>query len=192
MRSYKVLMWIGCIISVIILLASIFNCRIPFSLLNKTETESFNHIIEALAIGYLSGVCVFIMTVLFKNKINRRRFKWFVYDLFMKFSETKAYVEGELGVRTLDFNLFKEYYTIEVNEKFIELLEKALNEAKPFEDLLTDKESKIIADIRTNIALEAPTPDMRNETITLNYNRFLSICKGIDKLSNGIIRMVQK
>ena len=156
----------GTIISAYILSAMVFpEMRIHFSLLSADATDAFNRIIEALAISYLMGVFVYYLTVVLKNKNDRSRRKWELYDIVKE----SNYLENATGE---EWPLFDEKSYKELTPGEVSRISKQyfgfVQRLHLYDAILTEDELDNHSIISTNVDFEPFDMCMDAKQITFN------------------------
>ena len=187
--NVKCALCVGSFISVYILSAMVFSeIQIPFSLLSANAMHEFNRIIEELAISYLMGVFVYYLTVILKNKNDRRRRKWELYDI-LKDSNCLENTTGEKWT-IFDEESYKELTpekVSELNKHYYEFVQKL----HLYDVILTEEELDNISVISTNLAFEPYHEQMESKLISFNTKKIKAICKAVEKIQHSIINEIQ-
>lgn len=142
----RMVLCILAIISLYILMTELFPIiRTPYSLLSEEQTRTFNSIMNSLAIGYITGYVIYLMTVTLKYKYERHRRFWEIHDLFAKFEEIEEYYPQRIE-QIPDDKILK---TIKENgESITENLSSLLDRAFLYSNILSDKEVYLLCEIR--------------------------------------------
>ena len=146
LNPIKIVLCILAFMALYILTAELFpNIRIPYSLLGEEQTRTFNTIMNSLAIGYITGYVIYLMTVTLKYKYERHRRFWEIHDLFAKFEEIEEYYPQRIE-QIPDDKILK---TIKENgESITENLSSLLDRAFLYSNILSDKEVYLLCEIR--------------------------------------------
>jgi hypothetical protein len=177
------------LVCIYILVTAIFpNLRIPFSILNEVNTDLFNHLVEALAVGYLSSVFIFYFTNTKRHQKERKRRIFEIYDLFNDMRDTVCFLEVEFGVR-IDLWDCEYYakYTDAMRKQFCEKLSICLENTTKYRNILTKQERNYINEIRKMyMSIEVYNGLMNSKEKTAHFNALKKVCELIDELMNNI------
>lgn len=157
------------------------------------EQLQSNYIAKAfkeLAIGYLSGVLVFYLTVVLRTKIARNRRFWELYDFYNELN-TLAGIHFNERRSAIDENCFRETYTKEFKEKFESELTKMLRETIYFESIMTEEESILVGEIWKCKDIDVPNDEMDEKQIRFHYERLQRVLSNIEKLVSLINKEVR-
>ena len=188
-----------CIVSIYILLSSVFDClRFPFSILSYDETKKMDTLLVNLASSYLTGYLVYYLTIIIKNKIERRKRKWELYDFFKTLEEANHFLEEEKGTR-MDKNFTNDWYdwfinryNARIHEKYLHIINQALEKEYLYREILTESENDQLQIIKNNINFTFPDKFMKEEEIQLHFSCLKIISECIIKLNNRIRKKIQK
>lgn len=177
-------------------MSSVFVCvRLPFSFLNEGETERMNNLLISLSSSFITGAFVYYLTVIFKNKNERKNRKWELHDLLKQLEVVNEYVEQDTGLKIdkgLTFEWFKQNYNILIHGLFMQVINDVLEESNSYRYMLTDYENTQLDTIRRNICIFPPDKNMDNDEIKNNFERLKQVCQSIYELNNSINFFVQK
>lgn len=181
---------VGVAVCIYILTARIFPCmQIQFSFLDIEGTNCFNSIMESLAVSYLSGVFVYYLTVILKNKINRNRQKWELYDTLKDHHKLEDITDER-------WDLFNEdsykKLTSEQVSKLINEYDHILKVLHRYDNILTEDELDCLHDISQNLNFEAYCSNMRPIEIEKNVGQIKAINRCIIKLQNSFIKLIKQ
>lgn len=63
---------------------------------NSEINKGISHILQNIAYGYIGGYIIYLITMLLKNKIDRERYTWLIYDCVIKlYSDISDYVDNK-------------------------------------------------------------------------------------------------
>lgn len=183
------------IVCIYILLANIFqNIRIPFRFLDIESTKAFNNCMNGLAISYLCGCFIYYLTIILKNKKERKRIFWEIHDLLEKYKQIPEIFEKEeyLRINCIPndeiFSIYKKNEQI-INEQLSSLLEKSFL----YKDLLLEKEIFQLCEIRRLMGgLSYKTDTMTDDDKKICIGNVKDICSIIYDLVNNIEKEAQK
>ncbi|MBR3467728.1 MAG: hypothetical protein IKO89_08540 [Bacteroidales bacterium] len=184
LRGFKV-------ISLYILVSAVFPIiRIPFSILDNECTRNLNLVFENLAVGYLSGLFVYYLTVIQKNREERKRRIFEIRDVFTNLRDVVCDLETEQVIGPF---ANYEYFTDDVYYMFREKLSKRLNDCFLYKDILNRKELLKIYKIRDKYPIiEAYSNCMQQQERTMQLNTIKEVCQLIDELLNPILIELKK
>lgn len=179
-----------------ILSAQVFDCmKIPFSLFTDTETSNLNNVLCSLAGSYLMGVFIYTLTVILKNKIERRKRIWEIYDLFKKLEENTIYLDDKVGsdfAKNSSMEWFEQVYNQELNEYLIKNISSTLEKVNLYRYMLSDTEINLLHTIQTNLCIDAFSSINTDNENKSNFKRLKQIYNSITLLNNGIIKEIKK
>lgn len=180
---------VGVVISIYILVAKLFPIlQIPFSFLDIEGTTCFNSIMESLAISYLSGVFIYYLTVILKNRIRRRRQKWELYDVLKDHHK----VEDITGEKWTLFGekRYKEL-TPEQVSGLIEEYDRIIKVLHRYDNVLTEEELDCLHDISQNLDFEVYNHEMLPIEIEKNVGQIKAINQCIAKLQCSFEKLIK-
>lgn len=184
LRGFKV-------VSLYILVSAVFPIiRIPFSILDSECTRNLNLVFENLAVGYLSGLFVYYLTVIQKNREERKRRIFEIYDVFTHLRDVVCDLEndGVIGAYSSYEN-----FTNEVRQRFRNDLSERLKACLLYKDILREEELVKIYEIRKKYPIiEEYVNCMQPQEKTMQLNTIKEVCQLIDDLLNPIIIELQK
>ena len=179
------------IISLYILVSSVFPIiRIPFSILDNECTRNLNLVVENLAVGYLSGLFVYYLTVIQKNQEERKRRIFEIYNVFTQLRDVVCDLENDsvIGAPSSYKN-----FTNEVRQRFRNDLSERLNDCLLYKDILREEELvKIYEIMKMYPIIEAYSNCMQQPEMTRQLNTIKEVCQLIDDLLNPIIIELKK
>lgn len=159
--KWQYLCLVGVLISFYIIVSNVFpEIRIPYSIWDEATTEIFNGIITSLSISYITGMLVYILTVVYKNKKERIKRRWELDALVKGLNRSLELIENEIDrldntraetLRASDDNAFN---------VFKEKLAKTLDGAHFCKDIMNEEEYERIADIRRALSVLINPPSM--------------------------------
>lgn len=180
--------------SVYVLVAAIFSgLRIPFSILGEEATKNFNEVAEALAVGYLTGMFVYYLTVIRSSRNERDRRIFEVSDVFNGLYDTVALLETEFGKRIelcdlTDYTL----YTKNLHDDFISMLTCNIEKALLYKNILTRDEQNTIYEIRRIYKGIEPYSGFMDETEQkMQWNALKKVCELINESRNSVLLEIQ-
>ncbi len=187
--SVHCVLWVGFVVSMYILATKIFPIlQIPFSILDIEETKCFNSIMESLAISYLSGFFVYLLTVILTNKRNRKRNKWELYDILKDHHK----LEDIIGERWTLFD--EDHYkglSSEQVSKLINEYDRLLKVLHRYDNVLTEEELDWLHDISRNLDFEVYNPYMQPIELEKNVGQIKEINKCIAKLQCNFTKLIK-
>lgn len=159
--KWQYLCLVGVLISFYIIVSNVFpEIRIPYSIWDEATTEIFNGIITSLSISYITGMLVYILTVVYKNKKERIKRRWELDALVKGLNRSLELIENEIDrldntraetLRASDDNAFN---------VFKEKLAKTLDGAHFCKDIMNEEEYEMISDIRRALSVLINPPSM--------------------------------
>lgn len=159
--KWQHLCWFGILISFYIIVSNVFSeIRIPYSIWDETTTGIFNGIITSLSISYITGMLVYILTVVYKNKKERIKRRWELDSLAKGLNRALELIENEIDrldntsaetLRDSDDNAFN---------AFKDNLTKTLDGVHFCKDIMNEKECEKISDIRRALSVLINPPSM--------------------------------
>jgi len=152
---------IGIIASIYVILTNIFHdIRIPFSIWDEVKTETFNYIMTALSISYITGMLVYGLTVIYKNKKERIKRRGELENLVTLFNRALEPLENEIGRFDNTYDETLKNSDDAVFNAFKDNLTKTLDRAYLYKDIMSEEECDIISDIRSALSIMINPPSM--------------------------------
>lgn len=152
---------IGIIVSIYVISTNLFHdIRIPFSIWDEARTETFNYIITSLSISYITGMLVYGLTVVYKNKKERKKRRGELENLVTIFNRVLEPLENEIDrFDNTDEETLKNSDDAVFNT-FRDNLTKTLDRAYLYKDIMSEKECEKILDIRRALGILINPPSM--------------------------------
>lgn len=103
MKKKNIIKWqylciVGGLISFYVIVSNVFpETQVPYSVWDEATTERFNSIITSLSVSYITGLLVYYLTVIYKNKKERIKRRWELDTLVTEFTRALELLENEIG-----------------------------------------------------------------------------------------------
>lgn len=180
---------VGVIVSVYILTTRIFPwLQIPFSVFDEEGTLLFNNVMEKIAISYLVSVLIYYITMIIRNKNNRKRRRWELHDILKDYHTLEDITSERWNL--FDEDRYKEL-TPEQVFKLKQEYEHILKELHKYDNVLTEEELDCLQDISRNLDFEVCTSEMQPIEIEKNVGQIREINKNIVKLQCGFSELIK-
>lgn len=181
---------VGVIVSVYILTTRIFPwLQIPFSVFDEEGTLLFNNVMEKIAINYLVSVVIYYITMIIRNKNNRKRRRWELHDILKDYHTLEDITSERWNL--FDEDRYKEL-TPEQVFKLKQEYEHILKELHKYDNVLTEEELDCLQDISRNLDFEVYyTSEMQPIEIEKNVGQIREINKNIVKLQCGFSELIK-
>lgn len=159
--KWQYLCLVGVLISFYIIVSNVFpEIRIPYSIWDEATTVIFNGIITSLSISYITGMLVYILTVVYKNKKERIKRKGELDTLLKGLNRTLEPLEEAIDrFDKTDAKLLRESDDNTFNT-FKDNLTKTLDGVHFCKDIMSEEEYERIADIRRALSVLINPPSM--------------------------------
>ena len=192
--SYKYWMYLGCGISIYAITAWLFPfAKFNFYIFPEETIDDFNSLSKDLAVSYLMGVFVYLLTGPLRSKIKRKRKKWELYDLILRLSNINDKLLSSIGVERVELLTKENYqknYNKEIQKELDDELTPLLHQLSCWENILTEKECDMIANIYISKSIEICDENTDDTTADTNFRRLEDLCTNITELYNNIVEEV--
>lgn len=199
MKKKNIIKWqylciVGGLISFYVIVSNVFpETQVPYSVWDEATTERFNSIITSLSVSYITGLLVYYLTVIYKNKKERIKRRWELDTLVTEFTRALELLENEIGridntsaetLRNCDEQNFN---------KFKGNLTKTLDSVHFCKDIMSEEEYERIADIQRAQSLLINSPSMMGDDESERCLQALrDIRTDIDILQKSVYHMMRK
>lgn len=179
-----------CILCVFIVFLPVFNLRIPYSILDDEGTEAFNRVVETLAASYIVSYLTYFFTTSYKRYTERKNRMWDVYDFFIKLEKSLTPLnlrEDSIDSSCFDDDSFRDNY-FKSKKKLLSSYKTSFPLLK---EILTNKESRLLNDLKKHLIDEIPTKEDSEKNKQLFVDNIKAIYNTIISLNNGSINDVK-
>lgn len=185
------------LICIYILFSNFFEfLKLPCCFLEASKVDTFNEVIESLSVGFLTGVFVYYLTVILKNRLERKKRKWELYCFFQELNDIMVFLETNIGEKyetSLSPSWFENNYDSSIDNEIHSKVKKTFEKFDTLKHLLREEECDALYDINTNlIDLRSYEDIMTDMEVDLNCQRLRQICQSVSKLVRQNNKRIQK